>query len=381
MAATKQKTYYDILGVSEEASQDEIRKAYLKLAHKYHPDKTGGDTQAETKLKEINEAYHTLKNAEKRKEYDQARKAGFGGGAGGFQGFSGAEGFDFGGAGSPFEDLFSSMFGGGAARGATARGPRPGNDLEARLTVSLREAATGTRKTLRVNRRDTCSDCHGTGAKPGTSPQTCPDCKGSGHTVVQQGFFSARSTCRTCGGTGTIIKDPCGRCAGSGVVRGERDITVDIPAGVDTGMRLRLAGQGEAGPHGGPNGDLYVYVQVAADELFTREGADLILDVPVTMTDAALGATIRVPTLTGAADLTIPEGTQTGRQFRMRGLGMPRLKGAGKGDQIVRIQVEVPARLNARQKELLREFSGDVGPEHYHKKEGFLDKLKRLGGF
>ena len=325
MTTATQRDYYGLLGVSKDASQDEIRKAYLKLAHKYHPDKTGGDKAAEEKLKEVNEAYDTLKNPEKRKAYDETASGagpfGFGGGFEGFadSNFSGATGF-----GSPFEDLLGSMFGGRASRVRT--GPRPGNDLETKVTVSLEDASTGTSRRLNVPRWDTCGEC---------------------------------------GGTGKVNAHPCRRCGGKGRVRTERELSVTIPPGADTGTQLRIAGEGEAGDQGGPRGDLYVWVIVTPHKLFARDGNNVVCEVPVTLPQAALGAKIRVPTLNGTAELTIPEGTQNGARLRMRGLGLPNLATGRKGDEIVQVVVEIPTRLSRKQRELLAQFDQSSGDRNY----------------
>lgn len=372
MHTAQQKTYYDILGVPETASQDDIRKAYRKLAHRYHPDKTGGDKEAEAKLKEINEAYDTLKNKEKRAKYDAFRKqggfAGFGSGHEGFQGFAG---------GAPgFDDIFETFFGGGGR--ATARGgPLPGADIEAALRISLRDAYQGGQRTIRVPRQERCTDCGGGGVRGGGAARACAECNGAGRVRHAQGFFSMSATCPRCGGAGRIIDDPCPGCGGAGLRAVERDIRIDIPRGIPSGVRLRLAGQGGAGAQGGPRGDLYVYIEVQPDPLFTRSGDDIVLEVPVTMTQAALGAKIRVPTIDGAAELAVPEGAQHGAQLRMRGLGMPRMRGAGRGDQIVRLLVEVPVNLSEAQKKLLREWDAGAGPSNYRRREGFLERLKQ----
>lgn len=381
MPVATQKSYYDILGVSKDASQDEVRKAYLDLARKHHPDKTGGDKASEEKLKQVNEAYDTLKNPEKRKEYDAAREnpfagAGFGGGGGARPGSreyrSDFSGFDFGGGAAGggaagFEDIFGDIFGGGMGGGFTQRrsGPRPGNDLEVSLPVTLREVATGTKKTIRVTREVRCDTCGGTGAQPGTTPQTCPECGGSGQSRRQAAGFSVAQTCRRCGGRGTVITTPCTSCGGQGKRKEPQTVTVNIPAGAENGTRLRLAGQGEAGERGAPEGDLYVSIAVKPDDVFEREGENIRCEVPVSFTDAALGATIRVPTLSGEAELKIPAGTQSGRTFRMRGQGLPALHGGGKGDELVRVAIEVPKRMNGEQRRLLEEFRKQESPDMY----------------
>ncbi len=379
----KQTDYYEILGVSRDASPEEIRKAYLKLAHKYHPDKTGGDKAAEDKLKEINEAYDVLKNQKKRQEYDRFGAAGeaFSGarGGGGFDpsgfGFGGdASGFD-----APFEDFFDVLFGRG--QGRRRSGPAPGADLEVRVTVTLKEAAFGAKKRVTINRREPCGDCKGTGAAPGTQPQTCPECRGAGQVRRAQGFFSITQTCPRCRGAGRTITKPCGKCSGNGRVPMPKEISIDIPAGVDTGSRLRVPGEGESGDSGGPYGDLYIFVEVEPHEVFERRGNDIVCEVPISFPQAALGATIRVPTLKSEAEVKVPPGTQSGTLFRLRGQGMPDLRGYQKGDQFVKVQLETPTKLTKEQKELLRQFE-DASQQHsYPLHKRFLEKIKRsLGG-
>ncbi|MDQ1255436.1 MAG: molecular chaperone DnaJ [Candidatus Hydrogenedentes bacterium] len=373
--------FYEVLGVSKDAPKEEIRKAYLKLAHKYHPDKTGGNKAAEEKLKTINEAYDTLKNPEKRKLYDEQRAGaaagfdfggGFNGGAQDFGGFG--FGAQEGGFGSSFEDLFGSIFGGGRSARDTVQ---PGGDLETEAAVTLHEVRTGTSRTIRVPRRETCGDCLGKGYAPGHEPRTCADCRGTGRTQRAKGAFSMTTTCPQCRGTGQILTDPCKRCGGQGRVHVNRELSVTIPPGVPSGMRLRLAGEGEAGVHGGPRGDLYVYINVAPHEQFTREGDDVTVEAPVTMTQAALGAKVRVPTLGGMAELSIPEGTQHGDTLRMRGLGLPRFHGTGKGDQLVRVAIEIPKRLSKRQKEVLTQLAETDEPHNYPLHNRFIERLKR----
>lgn len=372
-----QGDYYEILGVSRDASPEEVRKAYLKKAHKYHPDKTGGDKVAEDKLKEVNAAYDTLKNSEKRAQYDQ-----FGHGGDPFASAgAGAGGFGFGGSGgseAPFEDLFDALFGGG--RGTRRRASAPGRDLEYRFTITLADAAFGTKKEVRFPRMENCGDCGGNGAAPGSKPEACPDCGGSGQVRQVQGFFSVSRTCGRCRGAGRIVTRPCGKCSGSGQVRAQRTLHVDIPAGVDTGSRIRLAGEGEAGIGGGPRGDLYIRVEVEEHEIFHREGNDIICEVPVSFSQAALGATIRVPTLGKEADLKIPAGTQSGQQLRLRGMGIPDVRGYRQGDQIVCVHVETPSKLSREQKELLKKFDKLSGTQTYPRHRRFVDALKQYLG-
>lgn len=385
MPGTATKDYYELLGVSPKASQEEIRKAYLKLAKKYHPDKTGGDKTAEEKLKAINEAYDTLKNAERRKEYDTMRASPFGGAGAAYSTGGGGPGFDshgFGGGPSGFTADFSDIFSelgdifGARTQRPRRQGPVPGNDVEGRLTITLREAAKGVKKSIRVPYTSTCSRCGGSGAEPGTQPETCPMCGGTGQVSRGGAAFVIAQTCPQCRGTGKIIANPCKACHGSGVTKGSHTVTVNIPPGVESGTRLRLAGQGDAGVRGGPSGDLYVVVTVKPDAVFMREGPDITCEIPVTFAEAALGATLRVPTLTGKADLKIPEGTQSGQSFRLRGMGLPRMAGRGKGDQIVRVLVEVPKRLTREQRTIVEKLKALDNPAMYPKRRAFERRLK-----
>jgi len=360
---------YELLGVPRDATQDQIRKAYLKLAHKYHPDKTGGDKTAEEKLKQINGAYDILKNAEKRAQYDRFGSTDGGGGFGG--GFGGG-GFGGGGQGfeAPFEDFFDMLFGQGGKRGG-AGGSKAGNDLELRLSITLEDAAFGTKKKIRYNRRENCGDCNGTGAAPGSKPETCSQCQGVGQVRVAHGFFSVARTCPQCGGAGKTISKPCGACAGKGQTKTTRELSVDVPPGVDKGSRLRVTGEGEAGSRGGRRGDLYIFIDVAEHPLFERDGTTIICEVPITFSQAALGAVIRVPTLEGEAELKIPAGSQTGTQLRLRAMGMPDLRGYRQGDQIVRVVVETPAKLSRKQKDLLKEFDDLADSKTYPNRQKF----------
>jgi len=373
------KDYYDILGVPRNASQDDIRKAYRTLAHKYHPDKTGGDKAAEEKLKEINAAYNTLRNPEKRAQYDRFGEAGeqFSGARGGFGGFG-----DFGSSGNftgTFEDIFDAFF--GQSGGRRRPGATPGNDLEYRLTITLREAAFGTKKTIVLTRMELCGDCNGSGAAPGSGPETCPHCGGSGQVRLAQGFFSVTRTCPHCHGSGRVITNPCKRCGGGGRVAGKRELSVDVPPGVDTGARLRIAGEGEPGSNGGPRGDLYIYMEMEDDDFFVRDRNNIVCEVPISFAQAALGATIRVPTLKNEAELKIPPGTQAGTVFKLRGLGVPDLRGYRQGDQLVKVHVETPTKLTREQKDLLARFDelSNSGNTPLHRR--FMDRLKQsLGG-
>lgn len=369
---TMSRDYYEILGVSRTASQDEIRSAYRKLAHQYHPDKTGGDKEAEEKLKEINEAYDVLKNKEKRAKYDQFGSAGVG--AGGFGGFGGFEG-----GGSPFDDIFDAFFGGAGGRGRGSR-VQAGDDLEYPLKVTLREAAFGVKKRIRFHRMETCGECSGSGAAKGSSPQPCAQCGGAGQVRMTQGFFSVTRTCPHCHGTGKYVATPCMNCSGLGTVRTERELSIELPPGVNTGSRLRVAGEGEPGRNGGPRGDLYVYVEVEEDEVFQRDGNDIVAEVPISFTQAVLGATIRVPSLDGEVDVKVPAGTQTGTVFRLRGRGLPDLRGYRTGDQLVRVEVETPTRLSREQKELLRQFEELSTERTYPLRERFMERLRNTLG-
>ena len=365
------RDYYEVLGVSRNASDEELKKAYRKLALKFHPDRNPDDRQAEERFKEISEAYSVLCDANRRAQYDRFGHAAFeqGGGAG----FDFAAGFE-----DILGDLFGDFFGTGRQRG---RGrARRGQDLQYRLEVSFEEAAAGCEKTLSVPRLSVCRTCNGSGAKSGSTPTTCPHCRGSGQLRFQQGFFSIAKTCGHCNGQGTIIANPCPACDGSGAERRVHTLTVKIPAGVDSGSRLKLRGEGEAGGGGGSPGDLYVLIQVLDHPLFTRDGADVICDVPVSITQAALGTEIDVPTLTGSAKVKVPAGTQSGQTFRLKGKGIPDLAGYGRGDELVRIVVETPRKLSARQRELLQEFARLSGEEAHPLSKSFLDKVKSMLG-
>ena len=374
-----QRDYYEILGVVHDATEDEIRKAYRKLAHKYHPDKTGGDKKAEDKLKEINAAYNTLRNPEKRSKYDQFGEAGdqFGG-AGGFGG-PGGFGGNASGFGGAFEDIFDAFFNQGTGTRRRSNVVH-GNDLEYRVRITLKQAAFGAKKKISFKRKENCSECNGSGAAPGSSPEICRDCGGNGEVRLTQGFFSVTRTCPHCRGAGRVITSPCKRCSGSGVVDTKRDLSLDIPPGVDTGARLRVGGEGEPGRGGGARGDLYILIEVELDEMFTREGNSIICEVPISFIEASMGKTIRVPTLKGEADLKIPAGTQSGTLFKLRSLGIPDLRGYSQGDQIIKIQVETPTKLNKEQKELLKRFEELSDTKTYPLHKRFMDKLKESFG-
>ncbi len=368
------RDYYEVLGVSKGASDDELKKAFRKEAKKYHPDLHPGDKEAEAKFKEINEAYEVLSNPEKRQKYDQFGHAGVDSnyGAGGY----GGSGF------GDFGDIFSDIFGGGfgfGGSGGRRNGPRRGNDVRQVVTISFEEAAFGCKKKINITKQEDCPTCKGTGAKPGTSAETCSHCHGTGQIQTQQrtilGYMTNVTTCPHCQGSGKIIKDPCRDCRGTGKVRKTRTVEIDIPAGIDDGQTMQLSGQGEAGERGGPSGDLLITVRVRPHQMFERSGNDVYLNMPVTFVQAALGATLTVPTLDGVVEYDIPEGTQSGTRFRLRGKGIPFIRGKNRGDQYVTVEVEVPKNLSQRQKEILREFDEE---KNYKKKKSFAEKMKEL---
>jgi molecular chaperone DnaJ len=351
--------FYELLGVPRSANADEIKKAYRKLALKYHPDKNPGDKAAEEKFKEVSAAYEVLSDEGKRAQYDQfgheafTRKRGAGGPGGGGPGMDPYDIFSqvFGGGGG---GIFDSLFGGGGGGG---NGPQGGNDLRYDLRIPFEDAVFGAAREIEIPRAEHCDRCKGSGCEPGSSKKRCPHCGGSGQVTMAQGFFSIRQRCPQCGGQGESIEKPCRQCRGEGLVERTKKLKLNIPAGVDTGSRLRLSGEGEAGRRGGPAGDLYVVLHVDEHPLFKRDGEDLYCEVPIPMTIAALGAAVKVPTLTGAAELTIPAGTQGGTVFRMRGKGIPSLRGGGRGDLHIRVKVEVPAKLDKAQREKLEAFA------------------------
>ncbi len=378
----EKRDYYEVLGVSKGASDDEIKKAYRAAAKKYHPDVNPGDKTAEEKFKEVNEAYEVLSNQEKRAKYDQFGHAGVdpnfgaGGGAGGYGG-----GFDFGDLGDIFGSIFSD-FGMGGGRRAN-NGPVRGSDVAATVAISFEEAAFGVKKSVTVRRVENCPDCGGTGAAAGTSPETCPTCRGTGQVRTQQrtpfGVIQNVSACRACGGTGKIIKNPCKRCSGQGKVRVQRTIEVTIPAGIADGQAVVVRGQGDSGLRGGPAGDVHISVMVRPHPIFDRKGFDVLCDYPISFAQAALGAKLEIPTLDGKIDYTIPEGTQTGTVFKIKGKGIPFINGRGRGDQLLTVVVEVPKHLTDAQKQLLREFDSQTyNDQHYQKSKGFFDKIKDL---
>ncbi|MBL3703523.1 molecular chaperone DnaJ [Sulfitobacter sp. BDSS02] len=378
------RDFYDVLGVAKGASADEIKKAYRKKAKEFHPDRNADNPDSEAKFKEANEAYEILKDAEKKAAYDRFGHAAFEGGMGaGRGGARPGHGGDFSSAFSDvFDDLFGDFMGGGRAGGGGRRAAR-GSDLRYNLRVSLDDAYSGMQKTINVPTAVPCGSCEGSGAEGGVEPTTCPTCSGMGKVRAQQGFFTVERTCPTCSGLGQIIKNPCKACGGAGRVEKNRALNVNIPAGVETGTRIRLAGEGEAGMRGGPPGDLYIFVEVAAHDLFERDGMNLHCRVPVSMTKAALGGAIEVPTIDGGRGrVQIPAGSQSGRQMRLRGKGMPALRGGGAGDMFIELAVETPVNLTTKQKDLLREFdelSEDNNPESksfFSSVKSFWDGMK-----
>lgn len=341
--------YYEILGVRRDASEDEIKKSYRKLAMNYHPDRNPGDKEAEAKFKEASEAYEVLRDREKREIYNRYGHDGLTGT--GFQGFAGFEDIF-----SSFGDIFEDIFGFSSGRRARTAA-RAGADLRYDLTISFMDAAFGTSTDVEIEKFVKCWECEGTGAAPGTTPEICPRCRGRGQVTQTSGLFSISTTCPQCRGEGKIVKDPCRVCMGTGKAKTKKKIDLKIPAGVETGSRLRLGGEGGEGEFGGPSGDLYVFIHVEPHEFFKRNNDDILCQVPISITEAALGANIEVPTLEGSAKIKIPKGTQNGKLFRLKGKGISHLRGFGKGEQIVQVMVEIPTNLNKKQEKLLREFA------------------------
>ena len=345
------KDYYEVLGIEKGASDDEIKRAYRKLAMKYHPDKNQGNKEAEEKFKDVNEAYQVLSDPEKKSRYDQFGNADFDGG-----GFGGFDGFDMGG----FGDIFESFFGGGGGSSRRRNGPTRGADIEYNLNLTFEEAIFGVEKEITITRSEKCESCGGNGAKAGTSPKTCPTCNGTGQVRVQRqtplGNFVSTSACDRCGGKGTVIDTPCNECSGKGKVRKQRKITINVPAGVDIGNVMPLRGQGEQGNNGGPAGDLYIKINVAKSKIFDRKGNDIYIDAHISMGKATLGAEITVPTVDGDVKYSIPAGTQSGTLFRLKGKGVQRVNSNGRGDQYVKVIVDIPKKLNEKQTDALKAF-------------------------
>lgn len=378
------RDYYEVLGVQKTATADELKKAYRKLALKYHPDRNKGNAEAEEKFKEVNEAYSVLSDETKRSQYDQLGLDAFeqaqqGGGAGGNP-FGGFGGF----SGSGMDDIFDMFFGGQGGRGGRASnaGPQRGSDLRFDLEISFEEAAFGVEKEINLYRDETCDHCHGTGAEPGSKVETCPECHGSGYVRFTQntmfGQMVNERPCSKCHGEGKIVSEPCKECRGRGTKKKNKHLKVKVPAGVDNGSRLRVAGEGEAGAKGGPSGDLYVYLYVKQHKFFDRDGTTVICEVPINIVQATLGAEVKIPTLDGQVTMKVPEGTQPGKVLRLKGKGIPSLRGGMRGDQLVRIKVVVPTKLNDKQKDALRAFEAiskdNINPEE----KSFLNKIKNL---
>jgi molecular chaperone DnaJ len=378
------RDYYTVLGLNRDASEEDIKKAYRKLAMKFHPDRNPDDKTTEEKFKEAKEAYEVLTDARKRAAYDQFGHAGvdpsMGFGAAGARGFGGPEGF--GGFADAFGDIFGEIFG-QSARGGRGNGVLRGADLRYNLDLSLEDAARGADVKIRIPTMETCETCHGSGAKPGTEPKTCPTCHGRGEVRVSQGFFSIQQTCPACHGTGKIVPDPCVTCHGAGRVKKHKTLSVKIPAGVDQDDRIRLSGEGEGGTNGGPSGDLYVVINLKPHPMFQREGADLHCEMPISFATAALGGEIEIPTLDGHAKIKIPPETQTGQVFRLRNKGIRPVRGSVQGDLYCHLAVETPVRLTAQQKELLRELEASTqeDPEaHSPRAKSFFDKVRDFFG-
>lgn len=385
-----EENYYEVLGVDRGASQDDIKKAYRRLAMKYHPDRNPGDKAAEEKFKQIGEAYAILSDEQKRAAYDRFGKAGVdpsaaGAGAGGFgqDGFGGFSGMNSGDFQSAFGDIFSDLFGGGRGRGAGPQGPQPmrGNDVSYTLEVSFEDAAHGRKMDIRVPAWDECTSCHGTGCRPGTSKKTCPTCHGAGVVRMSNGLFQVQQTCPQCHGTGEVIADPCPDCSGTGFKRSAKVVEVNIPAGINDGQRIRMSGKGEPGVNGGPAGDLFIEIRVRPSDIFERDGDDLHMQLPISFVTAALGGEVTVPTLDGESRITLPEGTQSGKTFRLRGKGISNLRTHQPGDLYLHIEIETPVNLSDKQKKMLRDFDASLkegGDKHNPKSQGFFDKVKNF---
>lgn len=371
------RDYYEILGVNKESNEQDIKKAYRKLAKKYHPDLNPDDKEAEQKFKEANEAYEVLKDSDKKARYDRFGHEGVNGQGGFGQGSYG------GGFGDIFDDIFD-MFGGGFSNGRSKNGPKKGADLKYRVYIEFEQAAFGVEKEVKIRRTENCLKCDGTGAKPGTSKNTCDKCGGTGEIKYSQqtpfGQFVRTGTCDKCNGRGAIIEQPCQNCHGTGEEKKVKKLNIKIPAGVDSGSVIPLRGEGEPGENGGPRGDLYIYIEVKSHDIFERQGNDVICEYPISFTQAALGAEVKVPTLDGDVKYTIPDGTQTGTVFRLKNKGIPSVRGYGRGDQYVKVKVIVPKTLTDKQKELLKEYAEVSGEEVNEMKKGFFNKVKDAFG-
>ncbi len=378
--ADSKRDYYEVLGISKGASDEDIKKAYRQMAKKYHPDLNPGDKEAEAHFKEVNEAYEVLSDAQKKARYDQYGHAGVDPnfGAGGYQGY-GFDGMDI-----DLGDIFSSFFGGGGSRRANPNAPRQGADVSASVVISFEEAAKGCKKQVDIRLVDTCPDCRGSGAAKGSTPQTCPVCNGTGQERRQQrtpfGVIQTQSVCSRCRGKGKIIDKPCPTCTGTGQVRKPTSVGINIPAGIADGQVITIRGKGNAGINGGPAGDLEVQVAVRPHPVFEREGYDILCELPLTFTQMALGAEVQVPTLDGPVPYTIREGTQPDEIFRLKGKGFPYINGRGRGDEVVRVTVEVPKNLTSEQKKLLHAFEESLGEKNYQKRRSFFDKLRDAFG-
>ena len=376
------KDYYELLGVSRTASADEIKKAYRKLAIKFHPDKNPGNNEAEDKFKEISHAYEILGDADKRAKYDQFGEAAFSGAAGG--GTSYQDPFDifnqfFGGGGGGGSSIFENLFGGGGgSRRRNPNAPQRGDDLRYDIEITFEEAIFGADKKINIPKMVACDSCHGSGCESGSGKKTCPRCNGTGQTVVSQGFFQMRQTCGTCKGTGQIIEKPCKKCRGEGRVRTEKSLQIHIPPGVDNGSKLRISGEGEAGRNNGANGDLYIIIHVAPSDVFHREGTDLLCEIPIDYMTAAVGGVIEVPTISGKTKMKVPAGTQSGIILRLKGKGVVSLRGGARGDLHIRIIVETPAKLNKKQEELLKAFQDSLGQDNYPMHKEFAKRAENF---
>ena len=382
------RDFYEVLGLQKNASDEEIKKAYRKLAKEYHPDLNPDNKQAEAKFKEVNEANDILSDTEKRRRYDQFGHAGIdpsyggggfgGGGFGGFGGFGTGDGIDLG-------DIFDSIFGGGMSggRASAAAGPRRGSDIAISLDISFMEACKGVNHDIEINRAETCDSCNGNGAKPGTTPKTCPECAGQGKIRIQQrtflGSMSTTQTCTRCHGKGKIIENPCTTCNGAGRVQKRKKVSVGVPAGIDDGQTLSVRGEGNVGTNGGTKGDLNVRISVRKDQLFERRGFDIHCEIPVTYTQASLGAEIDVPTIDGSVKLTVPEGTQPDTVLRLKGKGVKKLQRDGRGDQLVKVALEVPRNLSKQQKEQIRNLDAMFTDKNFEKRMKFSDRVKKFG--